>query len=222
VVQWTIPPPQFPFERWVDGAQAGPVFQAIKAWLEEERAKVKEEQPPVRIKALQGKRRVGWGYEVDAQKWLEFQVVQADAGVHVRVVAFPPKGAQFGVREQMDLARENYAKALEPLWARFGTASPEGLPAVPPGKHWETQIVEGRRMVRQGVWALLGLTAAVAALIGYNVATGAAPVPRALGSLFGVLLSTVAMGAVFSLVRGRTRVREARSHLEGHGMVRKP
>ena len=146
------------FERPLPARQVPEVYNGIVSWLQSEKAKVKSEQPPVRIEAAHGKARQMMGWRKDAKKKMVFELAQAGPVAWVRVMVFPAAQNASDVRMRQEEARANWGELLAELWVRLGDAGAMQEAILTPGTDWAAKAHEGRRMMMAGAgFIVLGL-----------------------------------------------------------------
>lgn len=106
------------FERPV-GATPEVAYATVRAFLTQRGAKIKEEEPPIRIRAVHGSG-AAMATSTGAKKIFEFYIRQAPNGAVVRVT-MPLSKWHFddGRMLEFDVGR-TWAMFLEPLWWSFG------------------------------------------------------------------------------------------------------
>ena len=208
-------PPRFAYEKLIPSVGAADAFGRTRAWLLEENARILKEEAPKALAARHGRRRLYWGTEPDAPKTFEFRFEEAGPDTHLRVTASPAAYSSPGVVQEPELARANYARALEPLWAKFPSISPYRAAEGALLLDWQAEERRGRRDVRNGGLALAALAALAVPVVYYvNVVTHTAlrGIP---GAAVGGLVVALGSYGLHAIIAGRRRARNAMVALGG-------
>ena len=177
-------------------------FALVASWLREEKAKIKESQPPARIVAAHGRALQPMGWRKDARKTIALDLLPAGSDVRIHVRITPAALNATDVRMRSDEARANWSELLTGLWTRFGETKTEiGATQTPP-VDWNASLRAGRGTVLVGV-----------VLLGIGIATTAA----AFASGFVWFGTGFIVAGVLSLMYGAMTVVSARRRLLSGG-----
>ena len=191
------------FEHVVRGRSLEEAFGMIESWLRDQKARVKESQPPSRIAAAHGRALQALGWRKDARKTIAFDLVSAGSDVMIRVRMTPAALNASDVRMRADEARANWTELLAELWVRFGETKAVAEAIRNPSVDWNGSLKRGKGTLLGGVFLLalgLGITVLVGVLFSY-------PSPfRYVGIGFLV-------GGVLFLMYGGMAVRSAKRRL---------
>ncbi len=191
------------FEHLIRGKSPVEAFEAIASWLRDQKAQVKESQPPTRIVASHGRALQALGWRKDARKTIAFDLVPMGPDTTIRVRMTPAALNASDVRMRSDEARANWTELLAELWIRLGEAdaAAEAIRNLP--VNWNASLKRGKGTLFGGV-ILLALGLAITILAGLLFPY---PSPTAYIGM-GFLV-----GGVLGLMYGGMAVRSARRRL---------
>lgn len=111
---------EFEFNYDIHNRKIDEVFNKILQWLTNEKAKIKDAQPPIRIIAVHGSHRTVSGWKRNAKKTIQLCLSDTDHSTHLRAVVRPAEVNRVDVASMEEEARANWNLLIEDMLSAIG------------------------------------------------------------------------------------------------------